>query len=178
MHATTVPHLPGTSVPPSAGFVRATDLLDHAVRLNRQAFERLNVRVERQYAPNTDVLIDGHRVLQILISLVRNARTALEQAGDNRRHLALGVTLHSDCTQPSIRFVVAHTGVAVTPEHITKVFEHGSTTTLDGQIIGLHRSASMARELGGRLSGTSGAGGAQFTLAIPVAVETGHPTFQ
>ena len=65
--------------------------------------------------------------------------------------------------------VVDDNGIGISPENLTKVFQHGFTTKQTGHGFGLHSGALAARKLGGRLSVHSdGAGhGAAFTLELP-----------
>ena len=47
--------------------------------MNIGAFERHGVKVERKFSPVPLVRVDRHKVLQILINLIRNAKYALDE---------------------------------------------------------------------------------------------------
>ena len=106
------------------------------------------------------VIVDRHRLLQILGNLLKNAREAEAQN--------IAVALARDGDEVSVS--VTDDGRGLEPEHLTAIFAHGFTTKPTGSGFGLHASALAARELGGSLDVTSdGLGhGATFTLRFPV----------
>jgi signal transduction histidine kinase len=139
-------------------------------RLLRDAVE-LGAAGERQAglavtldAPDTVVLIDRHRVLQILVNLISNARDALATTRDPR--LAVTATL----VERVLRVEVKDSGVGIPPETLARLFSAGFTTKPNGHGYGLHSAANAARQLGGELAAASpGPGqGAVFTLTVPV----------
>jgi signal transduction histidine kinase len=110
--------------------------------------------------------VDRHKVLQILINLVTNAKHAVNDAHAKTKTITLSVKvagLH-------VEFVVKDTGVGIAAENLAKIFGHGFTTRADGHGFGLHMGALSARELGGTLKVASeGLGqGASFTLQLPL----------
>ena len=63
-----------------------TELVEDALRMHAAALERHDVQVIREYADTPPVLVDKHKVLQILVNLIRNAKYALDE-GDQRDNL-------------------------------------------------------------------------------------------
>src|SRR6185295_4685710 len=59
--------------------VEAELLMEEAVQLNTAAFDRHGIKLVRQYATVPPVLVDRHKVLQILVNLLRNAKHALRE---------------------------------------------------------------------------------------------------
>lgn len=114
------------------------------------------------------VTIDKHRVLQILINLIRNAKHAMDATGREDKMLVLR-------TAPSVagrvQIIVQDNGVGISSENLMKIFHHGFTTKKDGHGFGLHSSINAAREMHGDLRvHSNGLGaGAVFTLELPVA---------
>jgi len=53
-------------------------LMDDAIQMNAAAFERHRVRVIRNYENVPNVRVDRHKVLQILVNLLRNAKYAMD----------------------------------------------------------------------------------------------------
>jgi signal transduction histidine kinase len=144
----------------------ATELIEDALRLNALALERHEVEVLRDYPPNSlSITIDKHKVLQILVNLIRNAKYACEESGRPERKLEIGLT-NSD---GRIRIRVADNGVGIPAENLTRIFSLGFSTRRDGHGFGLHSAAIAARQLGGALAVHSdGPGnGAVFTLDLP-----------
>jgi signal transduction histidine kinase len=112
-------------------------------------------------------VVDKHKVLQILVNLIRNAKYALDDGMPPVKRLTLRVTVTGD---ERVRIAVIDNGVGIPAENLTRIFEHGFTTRKDGHGYGLHSGALAARELGGTLAVQSdGPGqGATFTLELPV----------
>jgi PAS domain S-box-containing protein len=124
------------------------------------------VLVETVGDADLSLTVEKHKVVQILINLVRNARQACEAREDAGR-----VTVRVERDGPRARFSVSDDGVGIAPEILARVFEHGFTTRKEGHGFGLHGAALMAAELGGALHVASeGPGrGATFTLDLPLA---------
>jgi PAS domain S-box-containing protein len=142
------------------------ELVEDALRLHAAALARHDVQVIREYAETPPVLVDKHKVLQILVNLIRNAKYALDEGRQRDKRLTLRATNNgSDFVHVS----VIDNGVGISPENLARIFEHGFTTRKDGHGFGLHSGALAAKELGGTLTVRSdGLGkGATFTLALP-----------
>jgi C4-dicarboxylate-specific signal transduction histidine kinase len=144
----------------------ATELIEDALRLNAVALQRHEVEVFRDYPPNSPAItVDKHKVLQILVNLIRNAKYACEESGRPERKLSVGLANHDG----RIRIRVADNGVGIAPENLIRIFSLGFSTRKDGHGFGLHSAAVAAKELGGGLAVHSdGPGaGAEFTLELP-----------
>jgi PAS domain S-box-containing protein len=146
----------------------AHGLVEDAIAMNIGAFERHGVEVDRQYSPVPLIRVDRHKVLQILINLIRNAKYALDDSERLDKKITISITA------PNERFVhitVADNGIGISPENLTRIFAHGFTTRKGGHGFGLHSGANAARSMGGTLAVASpGIGqGATFTLELPIA---------
>jgi signal transduction histidine kinase len=153
------------------------DLIEDALHINSAAFSRHHIQVIRQFQTVPAVEVDRHKVLQILINLIRNAKHALDSTGRKEkqdRQLVLALTPHG---AEMVRITVADNGMGIAPENLTRIFNHGFTTKKSGHGFGLHISALSAQEMGGRLHGSSpGPGqGASFTLDLPINVRPARP---
>lgn len=144
----------------------AAQLLDDALGLTQGSLAEPDIQVVRDYAVVPTLLLERHKVLQILVNLVSNAKNALAESDAPEKVLTLFIAplLHD-----KIRLGVQDTGVGIDPEHMPKLFTHGFTTRKDGHGFGLHTSAIAAREMGGSLTASSqGRGrGATFVLELP-----------
>ncbi len=156
--------------------VTADVLVDTALELQGPSWAALGITVERQLARLPPLHVDRHKVVEILVNLVGNARHSLRHSGkaDKRlciRTAAAGTSAGMAGDVDRVRIHVEDNGSGISPEHETQLFRLGFTTKLDGSGIGLHSSANAARQLGGSLSFHSdGPGqGAVFTLELPVA---------
>jgi signal transduction histidine kinase len=143
-----------------------TDLVEDALRMNSSSLLRHDIQVIREFEPVAPIMVEKHKVLQILVNLVRNARHACEDSGHQQKRLLLRVINGHD----HVRIAVTDNGVGIPPENLTRIFAHGFTTKKDGHGFGLHSGALAAREMGGSLSVQSeGTGrGATFTLELPL----------
>lgn len=149
--------------------VHPADIMEDALRVNLISFDRHNVRVEREFQEIGLVNLDKHKVLQILINLISNAKNACKLQSLNERYIVARILSVEIDGIPKIRFQIADNGIGIQPENLTKIFSNGFTTRKEGHGFGLHTSANAAREMGGVLTAVSeGPGlGAVFTLDIP-----------
>ena len=145
--------------------VAVSSLIDDCVRMNIGALSRDGITVRREIDAVQAITIDRHKVLQILVNLVRNAKNACDESGRSDKILTISVTAGAQ----RVRFAVADNGVGIAEEHMPRLFTHGFTTRPTGHGFGLHSSALTARELGGSLVAYSeGPGrGARFVLDLP-----------
>jgi len=111
--------------------------------------------------------VDKHKVLQILINLISNAKYALDAALEGERSLCVRLVAEGEL----VRIQVVDNGMGIPAEARERLFVHGFTTRKDGHGFGLHSSALAAQMLGGRLTLESeGAGkGAVATLELPLS---------
>jgi PAS domain S-box-containing protein len=145
----------------------ASALVAEALRMLDAVPGREPVEIGREVADDLTVTIEKHKVVQILINLVRNARQACGARAEGGR-----VVVRVERALPDlVRFSVRDNGAGIAPEVLPRIFEHGFTTRADGHGFGLHGAALMAAELGGSLRAASdGPGqGAVFTLDLPLA---------
>ena len=142
------------------------DLVEDALRMNAGAMERHQVEVLREYSEAVPATVDKHKVLQILVNLIRNAKYALDDGLPAKKQLTLQITTPSD---DLVKISVKDNGVGIPAENLTRIFSHGFTTRKEGHGFGLHSGALAARELGGSLMVHSeGNGkGASFILEFP-----------
>jgi PAS domain S-box-containing protein len=153
--------------------VAVADLVEDSLRLNAGAFVRHGVALRREFNEVPPITVDKHKVLQILVNLVRNAKYACDESGRSDKLL----TLRIEGAPGGVRICVIDNGVGIPAENMSRLFTHGFTTRVDGHGFGLHSGALAAQELGGSLRVTSdGPGlGATFILELPCgAVEAAH----
>ncbi len=143
-------------------------LVDDAIAMNTGAFERHGVVVQKRFSEVPNVRVDRHKVLQILINLIRNAKYALDDVQRIDKRITISISATDD---EQVCVMVADNGVGISEENLTRIFAHGFTTRPDGHGFGLHSGALAASSMGGSLSvaslGTNR--GATFTLHLPVA---------
>nr|WP_224367067.1 ATP-binding protein [Hyalangium versicolor] len=141
-------------------------LIDDALRIQLAALERHGVTMQRELSPVPRLKVDKHKVLQILVNLISNAKDALDAAPEGSRHLTMRLSAEGKLARIEVR----DDGRGIAPEVREKLFMHGFTTRKDGHGFGLHTSALAAQLLGGRVTLESeGLGkGAVATLELPI----------
>ena len=149
-----------------AEVVSAADLMEDAIRINLGAMERHRIELVRNYSETPPVSIEKHKVLQILVNLIRNAKYACDDSGRQDKRITLAVTQENG----RIKMSVSDNGIGIPAENLSRIFNHGFTTRKDGHGFGLHSGALAAKEIGGSLNVVSeGPGrGATFTIELPV----------
>jgi PAS domain S-box-containing protein len=146
-------------------------LIDEALSLHLTAFERLGIQVQREYAEVPPLLVDRHRLLQILLQLLNNARQALLEVERPDKRVTLGVRPGSPgwlCVE------VTDNGVGIPAENLPLLFSQGFTTKQSGHGFGLHLSALAAADMKGRLTCTWTQRGEGTTFVLELPVETVH----
>jgi signal transduction histidine kinase len=148
-------------------------LIDDALHMGESSFAKHGIEVVKDYSSALTIATDRHKLLQIVINLLSNARHALKDQRSAHAELQepQQLIVRVRCTPPIVTITVTDTGVGIPAENLDKIFRHGFTTKQGGHGFGLHASANAARELGGSLRAASdGPGcGATFTLELPIS---------
>ncbi len=147
--------------------VQIKDLIEDALRMNAGIIAARRITVVRNFAETPLLLLDKHRVLLILVNLIKNASRAM----DDKPELAHQIILQSEMHQGDTLVIkVIDNGEGIAPENLTRIFAHGFTTRKDGHGFGLHSCVLAAMEMGGSLEAHSeGPGtGATFTLKLAI----------
>jgi PAS domain S-box-containing protein len=145
--------------------ISVTDIVEDTLRINAGSLARHDIETFRDYQVRPVVTTDKHKVMQILINLVRNAKYACDESGrvDKR------ITVRTTGDDRSVRISIVDNGIGIPEANLARIFNHGFTTRANGHGFGLHSGALAAKELGGSLSvqseGTDR--GASFILEIP-----------
>jgi PAS domain S-box-containing protein len=146
----------------------ASQLLEDALLLNAESMERHGIHLERLFEPCPGVKADRHRVLQILVNLLKNAKDAMQirKPGDRLIHVRI-----APASAGIVALSVQDNGQGIAPGDLKRIFQHGFTTKKTGHGFGLHSSVLAAREMGGDLVAESpGPGqGSTFILTLPSA---------
>ena len=141
-------------------------LVEDALRMNTVAMMRHEITVLCEFEEVPAIMMEKHKVLQILVNLIRNAKHALTDSESENKCLTLRIARREP---DHVAISVSDNGIGIARENMTRIFEHGYTTKPDGHGFGLHSGVLAARELGGALTVQSeGIGmGATFTLELP-----------
>ena len=146
------------------------DVVGTARSLAEQNKNRLNVECPADIG---SIIVDALRLKQILLNLLSNA-CKFTKGGD----VSLRVTTASAEGRGWINFVVADTGIGMTPEQMNKLFEEfvqaDQTTArrFGGTGLGLAITRKLCTMMGGDVTVTSESGkGSTFTVRLPAVPE-------
>lgn len=141
------------------------EVVEDAIKLSGAWDGKDGVELLRDFGNVPEAELHRHKLLQIVINLLSNARHAVADRPVRQIHVRLA------SRRPDHLVVeVEDTGKGIPQENLAKIFNHGFTTRPDGHGFGLHGSALAAAEMGGTLvAHSAGAGqGARFTLELPL----------
>ncbi|MDQ8204274.1 ATP-binding protein [Pelagicoccus sp. SDUM812003] len=142
------------------------DVIEEAARIHRSSFDRHEVAIVMELEAIPEMMIDRHKLLQVLVNLMQNAKFACMKKGSDQKR----VTLRSRLLENGkVEIEVEDNGIGIPEENLTRIFNYGFTTRSDGHGFGLHTSALDVADMGGRLSVTSGGVGygACFKMLLP-----------
>jgi signal transduction histidine kinase/HAMP domain-containing protein len=151
-----------------AQIVEVISLVEDSIRMSVDSPSGDDVRIVREFSEVPNIMVDKHRMLQVLVNLVRNAKYACRESSRPDKRL----TVHVATANDRLTISVSDNGVGIPPENLTRIFDHGFTTRKEGHGFGLHSGALTALELGGSLRAHSdGVGkGATFALDLPLNI--------
>jgi PAS domain S-box-containing protein len=147
--------------------VNPVDLMEDSLRIVADGLSRHGIKVGREYAANLpDITVEKHKVLQILVNFIRNAKESCQSSNEHDGELVLKLSNGGEF----VHFAVRDNGIGIPPENLSRLFERGFTTKEDGHGFGLRSAALAVRQLGGDIKAQSdGVGkGATFSLKLPI----------
>ena len=140
-------------------------MIEDALKFDAASYQKHSLRVVRDFEEMADIEIDRHKLLQILMNLLSNARHAVKASSGERR-ITIGLR---SVANDNVAITVEDTGIGIPAENLNKIFNHGFTTKREGHGFGLHSCACAAIELGGAMTVHSDGidRGAKFTVVVP-----------
>jgi signal transduction histidine kinase len=167
------------------------DEIEAALRLVGDSIDGRPIEIAREYDDMPPFAADRHRLKEILVNLIQNARQAMqpERAGDREAARATGgdapkssaarssprLTLRlKSSADGRVHIEVEDNGVGIPRENLSRIFTHGFTTKASGHGFGLHASANAATEMGATLSARSDGPGTGATFHLDLPAERKH----
>jgi signal transduction histidine kinase len=147
--------------------VPVRELVEDALKMHSGAYLRHAVRLEREYGDVPPITTDKHKVLQILVNVLHNAKYACDESRRADKQVTVRVAKSGE---DRVKIEVVDNGIGILAENLTRIFQHGFSSRKGGHGFGLHSGALAAKELGGSLAVVSeGTGkGATFVLELPL----------
>jgi signal transduction histidine kinase len=139
------------------------ELVETALKVQSSEFRQ--IEIVREYEQLPAITTDRHKLLQIVVNLINNARQAVQANDGDVHRIVLKLARDGDY----LRLTVEDSGIGMSKEVLSQIWSFGFTTKKDGHGFGLHNSAIAAQELGATLTAHSdGAGkGSRFDLRLP-----------
>jgi PAS domain S-box-containing protein len=155
--------------------VKVSEVVEEVLRLNTLNQEDRPIQIVREFSEVPDLSLDRHKLMQILVNLIQNARQACASCPQTHPQIWVRIGM---ANAKFVKVEVRDNGVGIAPENLNRIFSHGFTTRKDGHGFGLHSAALAAQEMAGTLTVSSpGLGqGAVFVLQIPVGTTTPSPS--
>jgi signal transduction histidine kinase len=143
------------------------DIVEDALRMQGEILAHHNIKLVRDYSKTPPLFIDRHKVLQILLNLLQNAKHACDKGTIAEKQLTVRVRANDN---QHVSVCVQDNGMGIAPENLTRIFAQGFSTRKDGHGLGLHSSVLMAEDMNGTLKASSQGTnqGATFTLELPL----------
>ncbi len=143
------------------------ELIDDVIEIHASSLQKYGITLVRKYEDIPNVTVDKHRLVQILINLLKNAKESLTEK--NAPDATMTIRLYKKCDD-RVCISVEDNGVGIRKEHLDKIFTYGFTTKEAGHGYGLHSCANLVGEMGGTLARHSDGPnkGAAFTIELPM----------
>lgn len=132
--------------------------------LKARVFRVEDIELQREYDPDLPAtMLDPDLIRQVFLNILNNAGDAIKGPGT--------ITITTAEADGRIQVTIKDTGVGMTPEQLTKIFDPFYTTKEVGKGTGLGLSVSLSilESMGGSISVQSLKGsGSSFTVTIPI----------
>lgn len=142
---------------------------DALMMVEQQFRKQAHVTVELDLEPGLQTIFcDHHRIAQVLINLLTNARDAMQPDGGAIQVRFWTPQLAGDGDW--FAFAVSDTGTGIDPDILPRIFEPFFTTKPNGQGtgLGLYIAEGIVRQHGGRITAENDTGGgATVTVVLP-----------
>ncbi|GIL17362.1 MAG: hypothetical protein BroJett040_11130 [Oligoflexia bacterium] len=146
--------------------VKPIDVLEDAIKINTRSIQNHHIELVKNITPTPSLLCDKHKLLQVLVNLISNAKDAVSNLPGKR---LIQAHLYLD-GHDTVVFEIVDNGVGIPKENLDKIFRHGFTTKQSGHGFGLHSGALAVEEMGGKLIALSDGEnkGARFQIRLPL----------
>jgi signal transduction histidine kinase len=140
-------------------------VLEESLKVLRDAFRDKGIAVETSYAPGLPpALVDGDKLRQVFLNVLRNAWEALDEGG----RVDVALDLDTGHGRPRFRVRITDDGPGVPRANRESIFEPFFTTKPSGFGLGLANARKIVEQHNGtiRLARRKG-GGSQFVVCLP-----------
>jgi signal transduction histidine kinase/DNA-binding LacI/PurR family transcriptional regulator len=139
-------------------------IIEDALKLNQDTFDRQSITVIREYEPGFRVLVHRAKLFFVIFNIISNARDAMSSSkSDNRR---ITIKTYTDGTGKYLK--ISDTGRGIPKVNLERIFEYGFSTKEGRSGYGLYSCSRYMEDMGGSIRAESGGKdkGASFILSF------------
>jgi DNA-binding LacI/PurR family transcriptional regulator/signal transduction histidine kinase len=126
-------------------------IVDDALKLNEDDFEKLQITVEKEYMAGFKAQVHRAKLFFVIFHIISNAKDALVNSDNRERKLA--VRLYEDETGRYLR--IKDNGKGIPTAILGSLFEYGFSTKEGRYGYGLHSCAAYMADMGGSIRAES-----------------------
>jgi PAS domain S-box-containing protein len=147
-------------------WVDVNQLLEETLVLLEKKLKQSRIRVARRLdAQLPQVRARADQLRQVFLNLIINAQQAIESDGE----IKVVTSPYEQALQPSILIQISDSGVGISEEDLTRIFEPFFSTGKKGTGLGLWVTQDIVRQHGGRIDVNSFKGrGTTFSIMLQV----------
>ena len=145
-------------------------IVEESLKMMRNSFQEKKIVLEKNFAADLpSVVVDGDKIRQVFLNILRNAVEAVEEGG--KIGLALSRVKENGVARIKVR--ISDDGCGIPEKDWEKIFEPFYTTKPSGFGLGLSNARKIVEQHRGSLRVTKTKGkGTTFEVRIPCEVET------
>jgi signal transduction histidine kinase len=144
-------------------------IVEESLKMMRSSFQEKKIVLEKRFAADLPaVVVDGDKMRQVLLNILRNAVEAVEEGGK----IGLSLSRIKENGAPRIRVRISDDGCGIPEKDWENIFEPFYTTKSAGFGLGLSNARKIVEQHRGSIKVTKTKGkGATFEIRLPCEVE-------
>ena len=147
--------------------VNVTTIVDEILLLHEKQLQEYSIKITTDFEPDlVDVYASTNQLRQVFLNMVSNARDAMPEGGT--------LTVRTFCSNGLVNVQFSDTGVGISKDNLSKIFDSFFTTksSVKGVGLGLSVCYGFIKDHGGDIKVDSNPGtGTTFTISLPVRQE-------
>ena len=152
--------------PGEVDWVDVNQLLEETLVLMEKKMRQLRIRLTRSLDESLPkVRARADQLRQVFLNLIINAQQAIQGDGE----ISLSTSRYEQALQPSILIQISDSGIGITEDDLTRIFDPFFSTGKKGTGLGLWVTQDIVRQHGGRIEVSSEVGhGTVFNIVLQV----------
>jgi signal transduction histidine kinase len=144
-------------------------ILEESVKMMAESLDQKKISLEKNFKPSLPlVLVDGDKLRQVFLNIIRNAFEAVDEEGN----ISISLSLKKEKPAPKIRVVISNNGRAIPKKDWENIFEAFYTTKATGTGLGLALARKIIEQHKGSIKVLRKEGrGTSFEVLIPCGRE-------